>query len=296
MIHKSRCVNAELLPCSGAACCASVSTTSKVKSYSRNLPLALFFHLLDLALDQVALKHAEVLQKQNPVQMIDFMAKSPRQKILSANLKRFALGILRPYSHELRSHHIPAKSRNRETPFFLANFPFGMNNFRIGKHDLRLGIFPTRHVHHGEPHALPDLRRRQSHSRRGVHRSKHILGECFKLRIKFLHRRSRLFKYRIAVLYDRIDFSRGRRNRGLNSRWSRARGRFRTLRFVWHSCRNSAASPKGNLLQIFAEKHPPAQVRSSLRRPPRLPERRTNPSARKRPQQAPSSPCPRYAA
>src|SRR5580704_14343218 len=221
------------------------------------------------------------------------MAESPRQKILPANLKRFALGILRPYRNELRPHHIPAKSGDRETPFFLANLAFGMNHLWIGKDDFRLGVFSTRHVHHSQPHALPNLRRGQAHSRRRVHRSKHVLGQRLKLRIKFGYGRSRLFEYRVAILDDRIDFPRGRWGCSLNGCFGLAGGHFRTLRFVWHSCRNSVASRKGSLLQIFAEKHPPAQVRSWLPPPPRLPGRRTNPSARKRPQPAPWSPCPR---
>jgi hypothetical protein len=53
----------------------------------QSLPLALFFELFDFALDKVALEHAEVLQEQNPIQMVDFMTESARQKILAANLK-----------------------------------------------------------------------------------------------------------------------------------------------------------------------------------------------------------------
>ena len=51
------------------------------------LPLALFAHLLDLPPDQVALQHAQVLEKQNAVQVIDLVAKGTSQQVFAANLK-----------------------------------------------------------------------------------------------------------------------------------------------------------------------------------------------------------------
>src|SRR5213076_272761 len=75
----------------------------------RHLPLALFPELLDFPFDQVALQHAEVLQKKNPIQVIDLVAKSPRQQIFPANFKRFALGVLRLYRHKLRPQHVSSK-------------------------------------------------------------------------------------------------------------------------------------------------------------------------------------------
>src|SRR6266851_457536 len=45
----------------------------------RHLPLALFPEFLDFPFNQVALQQAEVLQKKYPIQVIDLMAKSPRQ-------------------------------------------------------------------------------------------------------------------------------------------------------------------------------------------------------------------------
>src|SRR6266403_5038298 len=40
----------------------------------RHLPLALFPELLDFSFDQVALQHAQVMQKKNSVEVIDLMA------------------------------------------------------------------------------------------------------------------------------------------------------------------------------------------------------------------------------
>src|SRR5262249_27138660 len=95
-----------------------------------------------------------------------------------------------------------------------------------------------------------------------------------------------LFQYRIAVLHHLINLAWWRDRFGWCGRC------FRTGQFVGHSERSCALSPSVNLLQIFAEKHPPAQAPPSPR-PPRLPPpQRTNPIAHKRPAPAPSSPCP----
>src|SRR5206468_1586761 len=119
----------------------------------------------------------------------------------------------------------------------------------------------------------------QTHTLRGIHGREHILGKFFKLRIEFSNWRSRLFKDGVAILDDRINFARLRNGLcrfDLRYRW------FRTWQFARHNYRNSAASRRESLLQIFAEKHQPAQERSSLRRPRPLPEPRTSQNVRKR--------------
>src|SRR2546429_5895951 len=68
----------------------------------RHLPLALFPELLDFPSDQVALQHAEVLQKKDSVEVIDLMAERPRKQVFPANFKRLALRVLRLDGHKLR--------------------------------------------------------------------------------------------------------------------------------------------------------------------------------------------------
>src|SRR5579859_3260421 len=218
--------------------------------------------------------------------MVDLVAKRPRQQIFSANLKRFALRILRLHRHKLRPHHVPAKSRYRKASFFFPLFAFRVNNLRIHQHNLRFRIFSARHVHHRHPQTFPDLRRCQPHSLRRIHRREHVLGQLFQRRIKLGDRRARLFQHRVAVLHHVINFSRR------TGRLRRRGNRFRTGQFVRHSSRNSASSPAASLLQIFAEKHRPAQAPPSLRPPPQPPAPRTSPTARTPPPPAPSSLCP----
>src|SRR5438128_942723 len=217
--------------------------------------------------------------------MVNLVAERPRQQIFSANFKPFALGVLRFHRHELRSHHVPANSRNRKASFFFPLFALSVNKFRIDQHNLRFRIFSARHVHHGNAQTFPDLRCRESHSLRRIHRPKHVLGQLFEFRVKLRNRLRRLFQHGIAVFHHVINFSRRR------CRLGRRGSRVRTGQFVGHNSRNSASSPSANLLQIFAEKHRPAQA-PPLPRPPRPPpEPHTSPTARTRPARVPSSPC-----
>src|SRR5215813_4935101 len=101
-----------------------------------------------------------MLQKENSVQVVDFVAERSCQKILAANFERLALQVLRAHGHKLRTDNIPAKTGNRQTTLFFAHFAFSVNDFRVHQHDLRFGVLPARDVDHRETQALPDLRRR----------------------------------------------------------------------------------------------------------------------------------------
>src|SRR5467141_5073051 len=297
---RSGCVTALIISMSGCASrCLSVGTANEgvpqktiriinplrpPSGRLRHLPLALFPELLDFPSDQVALEHAEVLQKKNSIQVINLMAEGPRQQVFTTNFELLALGILRFDGHKLRPQHVATKSGNREAAFFFANFAFGVNNLRIREHDLGFGVFPRGYVHDRNPQALSNLRSGQSHALRRIHRSKHVLSQLLQFSVKFFHRRSRLLQDGVAIFDDGINFARSRgRLRGLDRR---RRGGFRTRRFVGHSCRNFAAFPRASLPQIFAEKHPPAQVPPWLLLLPLLPAPRTNRIFRKRPSPA----------
>src|ERR1700756_1174311 len=252
---------------------------------SAHLPLAFFPQLFDFALDEVALQHAQMLQEENSVQMVDFMAERPRQQVFTANLERLALQVLRAHSHKLRADDVPPKTRNREAALFLAHLSFGVNDFGIHQHNFRFRVLSGRDVHHRKAQALPDLRRSQAYALSRVHRREHVLRELCQFRVKFLVNRRWLFEHRVAVLHNRIEFAR----RGFGGlRLFRGGGGFRTRRFVGHNSRNSAASRRANLLQIFAEKHRRAQGQPWPPRQPHPPAPRTSPSARRPPGPAPS--------
>src|SRR4029077_11207272 len=114
------------------------------------LPLALLFELFDFALDQVALQHAQVLDEENAVEMVDFMAERAGEEVLAADFKGFTLGVLRFDRDELRAQDVAAEAWNGEAAFFFALFPFGMDDFRVGQNDFRFRIFPAGYVDHGD--------------------------------------------------------------------------------------------------------------------------------------------------
>src|SRR6266436_4218150 len=81
------------------------------------LPLAGLPQFADAAFDQVPLEHAEVLDKKDAVQVIDFVTERASQQAFAAHLVRFTLDVLRANSHVGRAQHRAAKSGYRKTPF-----------------------------------------------------------------------------------------------------------------------------------------------------------------------------------
>src|SRR5712692_4242543 len=123
----------------------------------RRLPLALFPELFDFALDEVALQHAEMLEKENAVEVIDLMAEGAGQKIFPANFVGFAFGILGFHSDKLRTDNVAAEAGNGEAAFFFPDFSLGVNDFGISQDDLGFGIFSGGDVDHSEAKTQADL-------------------------------------------------------------------------------------------------------------------------------------------
>ena len=105
---------------------------ARVQALSREARLpALLAQLFDFALDHVALQHAEMLQKENSIEMVYFMTERAREHVFAANLKRLAFGVLRLNRNELRSHHVSAEAGNRKAALFLTNFTFSVRDLGI---------------------------------------------------------------------------------------------------------------------------------------------------------------------
>src|SRR5258708_32712396 len=116
----------------------------------RRLPLALFPEFFDFPLDEVALQHAEMLEKEDAAEMIDLVAESAREKIFAANFVGLALSVLGLHGDKLRTNDIAAETGNRETTFFFTNLPFGVNDFGIRKDNLGFRVFSGGDVDHCE--------------------------------------------------------------------------------------------------------------------------------------------------
>src|ERR1022692_2700237 len=89
--------------------------------------------LLDLALHQVALQRADVVDVQLPVKMIGLVQKRPRQQIFRGLLEHLALRVLRPDGHGAAAPHLLAESRNTQTALFAVLLAIRSEERRVGK-------------------------------------------------------------------------------------------------------------------------------------------------------------------
>src|SRR5271156_4178736 len=111
-----------------------------ILSGTRVLPLAGFLQLTDLALDHVALQHAQVSDEEDAVEVIDFVAKCARKQAFAAHFEFFSRSVMRAYGHILRPRNVCAKPRHGEASFLFALFAFGVNDFRIRADEFGLRI------------------------------------------------------------------------------------------------------------------------------------------------------------
>src|SRR5215469_11666533 len=101
------------------------------RSATSVLPLAGFFQFFDFPLDHVALQHAQVIQEENSIQMIDLMAERACQQPLAPHLEFFSRRVLRPNRYVLRPLDVAAKPRHRKAAFLLALRSFRMNDLGV---------------------------------------------------------------------------------------------------------------------------------------------------------------------
>src|SRR5579859_1497186 len=111
-----------------------------IRSGTDRLPLAVFSQLANFALDDVALKHAEMIDEQNAVEMINFVAESTREQAFAAHFKFLSRDIERLHCDVLRTGYVAAETGHRKTAFFFALLAFGVNDLRICADKLRFGI------------------------------------------------------------------------------------------------------------------------------------------------------------
>src|SRR5262245_21883387 len=88
------------------------------------LPLALLFEFSDFPLDEIALEHAQMLQEEDAVEMVNFVAESPGEEIFAPNFERLALQVLRSHGHKMWADDVAAEPRDREAAFLFAFFTF----------------------------------------------------------------------------------------------------------------------------------------------------------------------------
>src|SRR5262249_869577 len=114
----------------------------------RALPLALFLHLLDLAFDEIALEHAEMLKVEDAVEVIDLVVKGTREIVFGFHFEPFTSRILGFYRDELRADDVAAKAWDGEAALFFTLFPLGVNDFGVYENDFGFGVFAGGDINH----------------------------------------------------------------------------------------------------------------------------------------------------
>src|SRR6266404_4754068 len=120
-----------------------------------------------------------MLDEEDAVEVIDFMAEGASQEIFAADFESFAFGVLRFYSDKLGAQDVAAETWNGEAAFLFALFAFSVNDLGIGEYDFCFGIFSTGYIDHGQAQVQADLRGSESDPLGSVHGGEHIFGELF---------------------------------------------------------------------------------------------------------------------
>src|SRR3954468_10779907 len=78
-------------------------------------PLARLLQFPDFAFDQIAFESAQVIDKQDSIQVIDLVQERPRKQVVSGDLKGLAFHVARAHSCPSGPAHGLAEARDAET-------------------------------------------------------------------------------------------------------------------------------------------------------------------------------------
>src|SRR5271166_2972795 len=142
---------------------------------SGSLPLAGLLQLANLAQDQVALQGAHALEKQDAIQVIDFMLEGARQKLFPLEFKPFAACILSADLHLRRARNLFANVRETQAALFFILLAFAKNNLRINENDLIGRLLLKAQVDYGDAFRNSNLRSSEADAFGCIHRLEHIV-------------------------------------------------------------------------------------------------------------------------
>src|SRR5262249_23056965 len=136
----------------------------------RPLPFTGTGQLTDAPDDEITLDTAEAIDEQRAVQVIHLMLQRAREQAGTLALLRNTAPVETLDDHARRPHHRRIEAGNAQTAFFFELHAILLDEFRVN-HDEQAGrVAADRDVHHENPQRHADLRGRESHSWRGVHR------------------------------------------------------------------------------------------------------------------------------
>src|SRR5919197_676030 len=160
---------------------------------------------LPFALEDLTLDFAHAIPHQQPIQVIDFMLKSPRQ--IAATFQRHFLLIQRPATHldSLGTRDLGADAGNAQAALFFDHASCCRDDLGVGEHDQRIRLFPHRDIDHEQPQRYANLRGGEADAGLGIHGFNHIIYELTQAAIERLHWRSFFAQHRIWVFTNRSD-------------------------------------------------------------------------------------------
>src|ERR1700744_5204003 len=132
--------------------------TSRIRDRSP-LPFAGALQFADATQDQVTLERTDAEDKQNAVQMVDFVLEGARQQLRSLALGPLAVFILRLHDHARCPPHLVANVGQTEAALFFNLFSLVQRDLRIDQDDLVFRLLLVAHVDDGEPLGNTGLRR-----------------------------------------------------------------------------------------------------------------------------------------
>src|SRR3954462_13162831 len=113
--------------------------------------------------------------------------------------------ILGAYGYLVGTGHIFAEVGNAETSLALRGLALAVNDFRVNQNKPGGGIFLKCDINDCDAASNPDLGGSETDSVRCVHRFEHVIDKFLQALVENRDGLGRLFKHRIAELYDGID-------------------------------------------------------------------------------------------
>src|SRR5262249_3090694 len=106
--------------------------------------------LPNLALDEVALDGAEVIQEQHSVEMVHFVRKDTRQQTLTLQNLFTALQVFPRDYNSIRTSNFTGKVWNAEATLFLVLLPFLVDNLWVDQRDQLTFLLSSSRVNHNQ--------------------------------------------------------------------------------------------------------------------------------------------------
>jgi hypothetical protein len=140
------------------------------------------------------------------VQVVGLVEECPRKQILTGLFEGLAFGVLGANGDTLRTRDLLTKPGNAEAALFARLGTFAADDLGIDEHQSLVGVLSGAGVDHRDPLADADLRSRQPHAFRHVHRFEHVLDqfvEFGRIKIRYVFRAG--FEHSLPVFDDGVD-------------------------------------------------------------------------------------------